>query len=89
MLNTNEFHEALTRRLEMENGTIWASNILDNKIYLGAGRDAKNLEQLLNYKITHIINCADDVENYYENYYDNQDNSNNNDGNDNNKGNCY
>lgn len=77
MLSTSEFHQALTRRLEMENGIIWASNIINNKLYLGAGRDAKNLKNLLNNKITHIINCADDVKNYYEDYIYNENDENN------------
>lgn len=67
MLLNSEFHNSLIRRLEMESGLIWASNIIENKIWLGAGRDAKNLIKLNENKITHILNCTNDIENYYEN----------------------
>ena len=58
--------EALSRRRAMESGTIWASDIYQSRLWLGAGRDAMNLSQLQQHSITHILNCADDVPNYYE-----------------------
>lgn len=58
--------EALEKRQKMEKGEIWASDILAGKIYLGAGRDAQNLEKIIEHQITHIINCADDIPNYHE-----------------------
>jgi len=41
-----------------------ANEILPN-FYLGNKRDAKNFEELQKRNITHIINVADDVPNYY------------------------
>ena len=49
----------------MESGEIWASEITP-QLYLGAGRDASNLDQLANHRITHVLNVADDVENFHE-----------------------
>lgn len=56
---------ALQRRRDLSSGKIWAS-FLRPWLYLGAGRDAANLEQLRGHGITHILNVADDVENFYE-----------------------
>lgn len=64
----SSLNEALKSRQDRENGLIWADNIYNNQIYLGNGYDAKNYQQLCNHHITHIINCANDVPNYYENY---------------------
>ena len=50
----------------MASGTLWASHITEG-IYLGRGQDAQNLEKLKEHGITHILNVADDVPNYYEN----------------------
>jgi len=71
-----DFKEVMERRRKQEVGIIWADQIFDyhsegnpessSKIYLGAGRDARNLEQLKSHGITHIINCADDVPNFHE-----------------------
>ena len=36
------------------------------ELWLGAGRDAANLEKLREHKITHILNVADDVPNFHE-----------------------
>jgi protein-tyrosine phosphatase len=62
----NSLTEALKRRQDMENGHIWATDIFNSQIYLGNGRDAMNYDQLKSHDITHILNCTDDVENYYE-----------------------
>jgi hypothetical protein len=50
----------------MESGIVWASNIFNGKIWLGAGRDAQNLKKLVECEITHIVNCADDVPNFHQ-----------------------
>jgi 3-oxoacyl-[acyl-carrier-protein] synthase III len=62
----NSLTEALKRRQDMESGHIWATDLLNSQIYLGSGRDAMNYDQLKSHDITHILNCTDDVENYYE-----------------------
>ncbi len=58
----------LKKRRRMEEGTIWASMITP-QLYLGRGQDAKNLKQLQQHGITHILNVADDVENFHPNYF--------------------
>eukprot|EP00511_Aplanochytrium_stocchinoi_P006861 CAMPEP_0204825830 /NCGR_PEP_ID=MMETSP1346-20131115/3628_1 /ASSEMBLY_ACC=CAM_ASM_000771 /TAXON_ID=215587 /ORGANISM="Aplanochytrium stocchinoi, Strain GSBS06" /LENGTH=188 /DNA_ID=CAMNT_0051953591 /DNA_START=319 /DNA_END=885 /DNA_ORIENTATION=+ len=76
----------MQRRRKLESGEIWASKIfqtdeskaeLENGekdnigvIFLGAGRDAKNLEKLSSHGITHIVNVADDVPNYHESHFE-------------------
>ena len=55
--------EALARRRAMESGEIWASDVHDGRLWLGAGRDARNLSSLNTHSITHVLNCADDVPN--------------------------
>ena len=50
----------------MESGSIWATDLHGGRLWLGAGRDARNLEQLRAHGITHILNCADDVPNYHD-----------------------
>ena len=50
----------------MASGEIWADEIVDEKLWLGAGRDAENLPQLRAHGITHILNVADDVPNFHE-----------------------
>lgn len=57
--------EALEERRSMQSGKIWASEIRPNFLYLGAGRDAANLEKLREHRVTHILNVADDVENFH------------------------
>ena len=52
----------------MEEGTIWASEIAP-RLYLGRGQDAANLKQLKNHGITHILNVADDVDNFHSNHF--------------------
>jgi len=42
----------------------WASKVLDD-IWLGSAKDASNLLRLQEAGITHILNVADDVENYF------------------------
>ena len=49
----------------MASGVRWATQI-SKDIFLGSGRDAENLEKLRENKITHILNVADDVPNFYE-----------------------
>lgn len=50
----------------MASGEIWADEIVDSKLWLGAGRDAENLPQLRAHGITHVLNVADDVPNFHE-----------------------
>ena len=47
---------------------MWASQITE-KIYLGSGNHAGSLKKLQLHKITHILNVADDVENFYPNNF--------------------
>jgi hypothetical protein len=42
-----------------------ASAIFPDFMWLGSGRDASDLEMLVEHKITHILNVADDVPNYF------------------------
>ena len=62
---SSEMTLALQKRRDLESGKIWASYIRPY-LYLGSGRNASNLEKLQGHKITHIINVADDVENFHE-----------------------
>jgi protein-tyrosine phosphatase len=62
---SSDLATALQKRRDFESGKIWASYIRP-ELYLGSGRDASNLEQLKAHRITHIINVADDVENFHE-----------------------
>ena len=73
--------EALATRRAIASGEIWASRIpcsLANsesgspsdedkqvKLFLGSGQDASNAEKLREYGVTHIVNVADDVENFH------------------------
>jgi hypothetical protein len=50
----------------MESGEIWADQILDERLWLGSGRDASNLAKLSETGITHVLNCSDDVPNFFE-----------------------
>jgi hypothetical protein len=43
----------------------WASEIYNGFLWLGSGNDAENLEGLQECKITHVLNVADDVPNYF------------------------
>ena len=61
-----EMERALARRRAMASGEIWADEIVDGKLWLGAGRDAQNLSQLRAHGITHVLNVADDVPNFHE-----------------------
>ena len=61
-----EMERALARRRAMASGEIWADEIVDAKLWLGAGRDAENLPQLRAHAITHVLNVADDVPNFHE-----------------------
>ena len=67
------FQELIEKRRQLLSGESWASEITvltdeanDFKLFLGAGRDAQNLEQLQRARITHILNVADDVPNFFE-----------------------
>uniref|UniRef100_A0A6B2LJ32 protein-tyrosine-phosphatase n=1 Tax=Arcella intermedia TaxID=1963864 RepID=A0A6B2LJ32_9EUKA len=42
------------------------SEIVEGLIWLGNVKDAKNIVKLKQLGITHILNCADDVSNYFE-----------------------
>ena len=66
MLKSEEFHTALLNRLDLETSENWAINIYNNKIFLGSGYHAKNYQKLIENKITNILNCTNDIENYYE-----------------------
>eukprot|EP00621_Florenciella_sp_RCC1693_P011739 CAMPEP_0182531658 /NCGR_PEP_ID=MMETSP1323-20130603/9523_1 /TAXON_ID=236787 /ORGANISM="Florenciella parvula, Strain RCC1693" /LENGTH=468 /DNA_ID=CAMNT_0024741253 /DNA_START=144 /DNA_END=1546 /DNA_ORIENTATION=+ len=61
-----DFAAALAKRRMMANGSIWASEVLDGQLWLGAGRDAENLAKLQEVGITHIVNVADDVPCFHE-----------------------
>ena len=52
----------------MESGQLWASLIAEEpvRLYLGAGRDAQNLDVIRQHGVTHVLNCADDVPNFHE-----------------------
>ena len=73
-----DFKTVMERRKKMEAGEIWADKILSvaseqgstGSLFLGAGRDARNLGQLESHSVTHIINCADDVPNFHESNFD-------------------
>merc|ERR1712025_1062060 len=54
--------EELARRKARLGG--WASKVLPH-LYLGSGRNAQNTEELKKHNITHILNVADDVPNYF------------------------
>lgn len=59
----NEFEQPNTSVVEAWNNKFWmiCSEIIENFIYLGSQAIAQNKEKLLEYKITHIINCSGDV----------------------------
>eukprot|EP00475_Leptophrys_vorax_P002648 TRINITY_DN11487_c0_g1_i1.p1 TRINITY_DN11487_c0_g1~~TRINITY_DN11487_c0_g1_i1.p1 ORF type:complete len:190 (-),score=53.51 TRINITY_DN11487_c0_g1_i1:371-940(-) len=57
---STELEQLLQKRREQ-----WASEVYDGFLWLGSGRDASNLEQLQAHGITHVLNVADDVENYH------------------------
>ena len=65
-MKSNAFFEALQRRRDIESGDIWADEILPGKLWLGSGTNARNFKKLREYGITHILNCSDDVPNFYE-----------------------
>lgn len=57
----------LQYRQDLENKVIWsATDIYLSKIFLGNGYDASNYQQLVSHKITHVINCTNDIPNYFE-----------------------
>ena len=59
---------ALARRRALESGEIWAACIEDDLspgVWLGAGRDAQNLDQLRKRRVTKILNAADDVPDFH------------------------
>ena len=60
-----ELLAALQRRADLESGARWASPVRP-WLYLGSGRDAANVEKLEQHGVTHILNVADDVENFHE-----------------------
>jgi protein-tyrosine phosphatase len=63
----NSLQTKLKYRQDLENGDIWsATDIYHSKIYLGNGYDACNYQELMNKKISHILNCTNDVPNYFE-----------------------
>jgi len=60
-----ELQQALKKRND-EHENKWATPILGDWLYLGCARDAKNLVQLRQHQITHVLNVSDDVPNYFE-----------------------
>lgn len=67
------FNEIMQKRQDMANGKIWADKIkcFDKEnsssiIFLGAGRDAQNLEKLKENRVNFVLNVADDVPNFFE-----------------------
>ena len=64
----SEMQAALERRKQMSDGRLWASRIAKD-VYLGRGSDAQNLDKLKGHGITHVLNVADDVPNYYPNEF--------------------
>ena len=71
---------ALARRRAIASGEIWASRIWCSlpssdsstsaqgrqvKLFLGSGQDASNADKLRENGVTHIVNVADDVENFH------------------------
>jgi atypical dual specificity phosphatase len=58
----SEFHQLATARKAR-----WASEILDNQLWLGNGQFASDASLLAEKGITYILNVADDVPNYHEN----------------------
>jgi hypothetical protein len=62
----NSLQTKLKYRQDLENGVIWsATDIYHSKIYLGNGYDACNYQQLVTNKITHIVNCTNEIPNYF------------------------
>jgi protein-tyrosine phosphatase len=59
-MTTNEIAKLFEAR-----NKAFASEIFEGFLWLGSGRDAQNLDSLQEYKITHILNVADDVPNYF------------------------
>ena len=64
MLDVSSLHAALNQRRQMESGAVWASQILPD-LFLGRGADASNKAQLRAHGVTHVLNCADDVPDYF------------------------
>ena len=76
----SEMELALARRRAIASGEIWASRIWCSlpssdsstsaqgrqvKLFLGSGQDASNADKLRENGVTHIVNVADDVENFH------------------------
>jgi len=47
-------------------GRSWASEVCPGWLYLGCASDAQNLSRLREYRISHVLNVADDVPNFFE-----------------------
>jgi len=47
-------------------GRSWASEICSGWLFLGCASDAQNLTRLREYRISHVLNVADDVPNFFE-----------------------
>ena len=61
-----DFASVMDRRRRKEAGTIWADEVIRNALYLGSGQDASNLIQIQRHGVTHVINVADDVPNFFD-----------------------
>lgn len=55
------------RMAQIRARNLWSPDEILPRLYLGNGKDAQNKEKLDEFGFTHIINVADDVENYYPN----------------------
>ena len=72
-----ELAAALGRRRALASGAIWASRVpfatsLEGRqvsLFLGTGQDAANLTRLRQHGVTHILNVADDVENFHPQHF--------------------
>lgn len=53
------------RMAQIRAKNLWDANEILPRLYLGNGRDASNKEKLTEGGFTHIINVANDVENYF------------------------
>lgn len=57
----SELHNIFSAR-----SSSWASEIEPDFLFLGSGNAAAELKELRAHKITHVLNCADDVENFFD-----------------------
>lgn len=58
---TNELRNFFASRFQL-----WATDILNEQIFLGSGSNAADLDQLRAHGIKRVLNVADDVPNFHE-----------------------